>query len=292
MYLNAINNADRKRLKVAVINILEGVLKVFFLYYVYINSITINAEQAILIFMSACITAFLFNIFILSKNLLETFKIKKLLISLVYIKRVVNYGFPISLNSILYWLQNSGDKFLINTLKGPSTLGSYAIVYQYGYTTVMMIFDIINSYITPIVFQKYSENNNRNHKLYVIKVAAICLPLSIIFVSIMYLFKQDIILLVSNKEYLVYANYLPILSICAIFYCYSQLITLINHAEKRVVEVSKKKIQIIFLSIIFYIPMTYYYGINGLLFIIFVSNISLFLTAIYYAFFKKFRYSF
>lgn len=277
MYLNAYQNARRNRIHVAIMNVSEGLIRTLMLLYFYNYAEDVTLDSVLVSYLVSSLVIFIINNYIFSFSQESVLKIKPRSTK-KYTKNILNYGLPITYNSISYWLQTSSDKISISQFQSDYKLGGYSIIYQYGYTTVMLIFDVINSYITPIAFQKYAD---RTHRKYIFSVCFICIILSIIFLSLIYLNAEFLILTLTNQDYLQFSQYLPFISFAGIIFCFSQLLFLIKQAEKDVKELSNRRTLISLLGAFAMFPAAYLYSIDGVIFtMIVVNSMILFVTAL------------
>jgi len=139
--------------------------------------------------------------------------------------RLANIAMPASLWGLVYWLQQSSDKWLIGSYLSFEELGYYSVIYQLGYLPFMIIIGVIIDYLIPIYFSKNPNKGRCENELISksINVSLILLALTLIVVFFSANNVISIINLFSSSNYQFHLNMFPVIQISAALFSIGQV---------------------------------------------------------------------
>lgn len=281
MLISAANNASRLRVKVAAVVISESIFRTALLFGLAKGHLMwgsdINAVMAI--YSMAALLALLVNV-LLSGSCFKGWLLPASFDKKSF-KSIAGYGFPISVNSMVYWLQSGLDKIALGYFGGLALVGKYSIAFQFSYTVIMLGFDVVMSYVTPIVFQKFELGE---HKKYITSVLFLLVPTFMIAPILFYYYAEFIVEIFANKTYFVSSELMVVMVVAAEIYCLTQLISLIKFSQMDSKALSYARSLIIIIGVFLYYPALTYFSISGLVFVLLLANISQLACAIHFSY--------
>lgn len=116
-------------------------------------------------------------------------------------KALVNYTAANSGSRAIKSLINNGDILLLGAMLGPAPVAFYNIAKKLAYMILIFIDPLTNT-IFPQLSMLISDKKFNEVKKMIVRITKILLVPSIVFVIVVYLFREYIILLTYGKEYL------------------------------------------------------------------------------------------
>ncbi len=146
-------------------------------------------------------------------------------------KKLITYILPFLIWGITAWLQLNGEKWIIAGLLSTSDVGIYAVMISLISAMVVFPNNILSEFTTPIIFQNYTDLNDRlkvNLGYTYIRLNMLLVLMISIFAAVLTGFwGRELILLISSQQYAVYADLLPWLCLgTGLFYTGQALATL------------------------------------------------------------------
>ena len=144
-----------------------------------------------------------------------------------YADSMVRYALPISFWGVFAWLQQSSGRFSLGMFGELKDVGYYSVVMQIGYSPMIIVSSFIIVFITPIMNDKlglldvksakYDVKNTISHLAFFVMVVVV---ITAILVDI---YSTDIILLISNKDFIEASEFLSITVVSGGLYGLAQL---------------------------------------------------------------------
>lgn len=120
-------------------------------------------------------------------------------------KWVTAYGF-------FNYIAQEGDNILVGKLLGSSALGIYQMAYKISILPISEVTDVVSKVVFPI-YSRIEDNKRRLIKAFLKSTLVVSL-LTILIGTILYLFTEEIVLLILGKSWLVSV---PVLKVLAIY---------------------------------------------------------------------------
>jgi O-antigen/teichoic acid export membrane protein len=246
-----------------------GVLQVFLsllnltLTIVFVIIFLWGAKGRMISIMGAAIIIAFISIIYLRKDKLLTFRV-----SLVRVKEVYKYGFPLLPHFLAIFLISAADKFVINSKLGIQELGIYAVSFQLA-SCLLLFYDSANKYLLPKLYSELSQNRNRSmvRDLYIYFMM-------IFFVSIVVItIGPNLILLLTSATYLKGIDVFSILVVVHALGAMEQVFLNIILYNKLTKYVSAITIISGVFNLIGLIVLTDSYGITGAAFALLITQI-------------------
>jgi len=170
-------------------------------------------------------------------------------------KRVWIYATPFLIWAVAGWMQLNGEKWIINGILTLKDVGIYAIMMAIVNALVVIPSNVINEFATPIIFQKYADLENIKNMekgyTYIKIIMLLVFILSIISTVVTYFFAEDLILIISSKDYINYWYLLPLLTFGTSLFYLGQTQTILGMALDKPKKYLPPKILIGILAIVF-----------------------------------------
>lgn len=149
-------------------------------------------------------------------------------IDLSVLRVMLKYTIPLVPNSLMWWIMNAGDKYIINYYLGDSANGIYSIAMKVP-TLISMIYNIFMQawQLSAIEEKDSKEYNNFFNNVFVLLSSVIVLLSSVIIISV-----QPIFSLCLAEAYQSSWKYVPFLCIAMIISCFSTFFAVIYVVSK------------------------------------------------------------
>ena len=182
-------------------------------------------------------------------------------------KRIWIYATPFLIWAVTGWMQLNGEKWIINGILSVKEVGIYAIMMAIVNALVILPSNVINEFATPIIFQNYADLGNlKNMKkgyTYIKIIMLLVFALSILSTVVTYFFAEDLIIIISSKEYINYWYLLPLLTFGTGLFYIGQTQTILGMALDKPKKYLFPKILIGILAIVFNLLFIKIFGLNG-----------------------------
>ena len=214
-------------------------------------------------------------------------------------KRIWVYATPFLIWAIAGWLQLNGEKWIINGILSVKEVGVYAIMMAIVNALVIIPTNVINEFATPIIFKNYSDLKNMDDinkgYLYINIIMISVFLLTVFSTTITYFFAEQLITIISTKEYSGYWYLLPLLTFGTGLFYLGQTQTILGLALDKPREYLFPKILVGVLAVLFNLFFIKIFGLNGVAYTIiligflYVIHISLINRKIESEFYKSIK---
>jgi len=166
--------------------------------------------------------------------------------------------YPASFWGIFIWMQQASDKWALQLFSGISDVAKYTVLYQIGYSPVIMLMGILMTLFTPLLYRGEDIHPNLFSRL-------------MIFVSILTLagmgmaelLGEFIMNLVASSEYYELKSFLPLMILAAGLYSGGDLLAVRLMTQIRTMEILLIKIMASMFGLAINFLLAYLYGIKG-----------------------------
>lgn len=263
--------------------IINLVLKLFGLFAVF--RLTITPQSLILLFSLIQLLFCFVELYALKNNGTITCALKVKLADVFSInsaskKQIINYSKNFLIWGLFGWAQTFLDKWVLNHYNGSSTVGIYAVYYQYGFFPFTIFSSIISQYITPIFFSKIDNNQNsfsflRRLLIYsIFFLIVFCISMAVLA----YYIAPFFIRIFTNAHYLEYIHLFPIIVLAGCFYGFGQIITVPLLNSDFVGRIRFPKIATAIIAVILFWILIPIFGFGGILYSLLLSNMFYFFS--------------
>lgn len=126
------------------------------------------------------------------------------------LKKFILFSFPLFVSTNMFYIVDSGDKYVINLFLGLKQSAVYALAYSLAYTIVLITAPVV--YILyPAIAACCNNNKLEEAKVYVKYSYKLFIIFGVPFCFSLTLFARELISLIATKDFLAAAGYLPVL---------------------------------------------------------------------------------
>ncbi len=262
------NILRKRKINTILLSSEKGLIILFFILLLITQSLTLD-NVIIFIFISTLLFTIIKLItlkkLIFNKESLEKIQVNKLQKDMR--KRVWIYATPFLIWAAAGWLQLNGEKWIINGILTVKAVGIYAIMMLIVNALVVIPSNIINEFATPIIFQNYADlknlENTKKGYLYIRIILLLVFVLTVISTIITYYFAEDLIIIISSREYIKYWYLLPLLTFGTGLFYIGQTQTILGMALDKPKKYLFPKLLIGGLSVILNLIFIKAFGLNG-----------------------------
>ncbi len=191
-------------------------------------------------------------------------------------KKIIVYCLPFIFWGWLSWFQFNGERWVVNGFLTMTDVGKYGLSASIVNNSVVLAYGVFIQFLTPSIYDKFSTGNNAEKKkgYGLIKTASLLtFVLFCAFGVLLYVGGEQIIHLLSTKEYVIDALLLFLLTVgLGIFYV-GQTLALVGFALQKPSAYIIPKIVSAILSMAGYIIGCMWIGLFGIVISILVSNV-------------------
>ncbi len=271
-FFNSLLNLIRRRKENSILQTLEKTSLIsallVFIHFNRLNLLNIFIAFSLIAFSFFILKYFFFNKFVSAVN--EQSEENNEKVEKEIKVKVYYYVLPFFIWSVAGWLQMNGEKWIINGYLSVSDVGVYAIMIAIVNALIVLPNNIFSEFITPIIFKQFSDlskKDNMNAGYFYIKlnVAAVSI-VSFVSVILTFSFGKQLILLISNAEYITHYTMLPFLAIGIGMFYVGQAYTLLGLSLNKPKIYLLPKISSGILSIILNILLISNFGLIGVVY--------------------------
>jgi len=203
------------------------------------------------------------------------------------IKTVMIYISPFLIWGIAGWFQLNGEKWIINGVLSVTDVGIYAVMMAIVNALVVIPNNIITEFATPIIFKQFADMNNKENVVtgyYYIKInMLIVLLITGISTLLTFIWGNELITLISSKEYTVYWYILPLLVLGTGLFYTGQAQTMLGLglskpqkyiAPKLIIGIGSLGINFFFVSFFGLTGIAYSILLIGLLYVLYITLVN------------------
>lgn len=142
---------------------------------------------------------------------------------------ILKFSYPFFIWAIFAWIHQSCDRWSLITFYGADVVGAFSVIAQLSVYPIVFGSNFLSTYFLPIAYQRAGELNskaalkNANKILY--GMIGLFVFGTVILFFIFNTYHRQIVLFVSNTDYLRYSYLLPSLTIVWSLYYLGQLLT-------------------------------------------------------------------
>ncbi len=286
-FFNSILNLIRKRKENALLQALERTLMIgVLLLFIWQHNLIL-----LYILFAFSIISFLLaltKIFVFRNNVPST---RKTMILPENQKEIVHtvmvYISPFLIWGAAGWFQMNGEKWIINGVLSVTDVGIYAIMMAVVNALVVIPNNIITEFSTPIIFKQFADMNNKESIMmgytYIKINMVIILIIAITATVLTFFWGEEIIILISSRQYAVYWYVLPFLILGTGLFYTGQAQTLLGMglsqpqkylAPKIIIGVGSLGINYLFISGFGLKGMSYSILLIGLLYVLYITLVN------------------
>ena len=195
-WINTIENARGKRKKYAINIFLESMLRLILILILF-KYVSDKPELLIAALLISTSVIILIKYIKSNKNFCKIDN-KELI-------KINKYSKPYFYFGVASWSSNSADKFIIGYFLTSILLGQHVYLYQFGYSSPIMIVSALMIYLTPKIYSKIIKDNEREcYKSADKLIFIICniILLSGILISVLiYIIQSELLTLIIGVKY-------------------------------------------------------------------------------------------
>lgn len=276
--LNGVQTAARNRNIVAISQ--GSVVWLRFIFGIVLFLFVFKSASFVLLgYLIASILVLLLQLrYFINKNVHDDFELSlKRKESTAWQKRILNYSLPFTYWGLFTWALLSSDKWALQFFGSLKDVGLYSALYQFGFGPLLLLNSFLDQFIAPLVFERISKNvNSREMRKivfwFVFKITGFVLGLMILVSAFLFVFHDSIFSLFVGKNFVASAYLLPYIWLAGTFFCTGQLMTIYIYA----IRTSKALLNIKILNSILGISLNFlgacYWGINGIIIALLITN--------------------
>ena len=283
--LTGMLNALRLRREVAIIQIAEKALQVCILL-VYVFFSTLHFTEVLWAIGTTFFGFMLVRLYILRLHSVQpsTEGIDEYAVLPPQMnKEIAHYMGPFVIWGIFSGLQGNGERWIVQSVLSTSDVGRYGLAFSLISATVIMTYNILSQFFTPLIFESFSAKNEDDHSQgrKMIAIFRWVVVLTVVLFALTYgLLGDSIINLVSTKDYHVGGWFLFTLTMGIGLFYIAQVETIVGLSLRRSNIYLMPKILASTCSIIVYLLGCYYAGLLGTSAAVFLVNFGYLLSVI------------
>jgi O-antigen/teichoic acid export membrane protein len=265
--LNGLQNAARQRAIVAFHGGLDAWIKI--LLALGLMSL-LGMSSAVVVVGYACssllviLSQLIFLRHTISKQLTHVGERKQ------WLRQMWAYSMPFSVWGAFTWAQQVSDRWALEAFSSIEDVGKYAVLFQIGYTPIVLIASLAVNFVGPILYQRSGDGTNRmrNRNVHRLgwKIASISLVLTLFIFSITTFIHEWLLGLLVAAEYRHGSAMLPWLVLAGGLFATGQVLALKLMSELRSAAMTRAKIVTSIIGMVMNLVGCWLAGIQGLVF--------------------------
>jgi O-antigen/teichoic acid export membrane protein len=197
-------------------------------------------------------------------------------------KDIIAYSYPYTIWGITTAIQTSSERWALGLFYSPDKVANYAVINLLGFQSLNILFAMITSFISPLIFQ--ANRNIKSANIIIKKTILLFISITFICASMLYVGGHHAILFISTPKYLI-ENINFLLFISCVSACIFNIAQV--HSLKYMRSLNTKNLIPVhvvssILGIIFNLLFTYNWGIVGLVFSLLISMILKIVIQVFY----------
>ena len=177
------------------------------------------------------------------------------------------FGWPFSTWGLFTWLQQASDRWALQLFATTKEVGQYAVVFQLGYTPIILVTGLLMSLFAPILYQRSGDATDqmRNASVHRIvwSITQVSLSLTTIGFTISLFLHGWLFEWLVAEAFREASYYLPWIILAGGFFATGQVLSLKLMSEIRSRSLLYVKIVTAFLGVLANGLGTWYFGVNG-----------------------------
>jgi O-antigen/teichoic acid export membrane protein len=180
------------------------------------------------------------------------------------------FSWPLHVWGGFTWLHLSSDRWSLQYFGSTDSVGLYAVLFQLGYSPVVLFINMLMSFLGPIFYQRAGNatdhSRNRNVTNFAVFVAITGIVFSILMFFILTKFHSFIFNMFVAAKYGSVSHLLPWMALAGGVYGAGQVVSVNIAALKKSKERIPVKIVSAILGLIFNVLGAYTYGVKGIVY--------------------------
>jgi O-antigen/teichoic acid export membrane protein len=264
--LNAIQNSARQRSVIALHTSLDAGLKILFVFLIY-KYFGRSSENILISYILSLILISISQIYFLKKLYPPVSLVVSKYDSNKLVKKIFKFALPFTTWGIFTWLQQSSDRWALQTYTSTEQVGKYAALYQVGYMPMNMLSGFALTFLAPIFFKISGDSTDLSRKNKVSGMAFKLLLISLLITFTAFIFSlffhQWIFEFLLSKSYRSASYLLPWVIIAGGFFAAGQILNVKIISDMQSNKMIKAKIITSLFGVLFNIFGAYFFGIDG-----------------------------
>lgn len=161
--------------------------------------------------------------------------------SVAILKRIISYGFPVTITSLLVWILAVSDRYIIGYYHGTGAVGIYSIAYNLGAQSIQLIFLALMLASFPVIVQTWNEHGCKSTEELISALLKYYSLLTIPIIAGVIVLGRPILAVFTTDVYIAGYTVLPWVTAALFFLGYSQYVN-------KVWELTEKTSMLIFLN--------------------------------------------
>jgi len=261
---NSMQNLARNRMHVAITGVIDAWLKVLLVGAV-LNYVTASATEVILCYIATSVVILLIQID----------KWKKFHKSLAHAdepplnweKEIWKFSLPASIWGIFVWFQQASDKWALQFFSSTNDVAQYSVLYQIGYTPLIIGIGLLVTMCTPILYRKSKLNDDgsletQDHKIVVFLGLLISIVTAAAFI-LLWLYNAQIMRAITAPAYYISSPFLPWMALSAGLFAFADVLYIKMMGEIRVKEILGVKILASLIGVAYNSLGAYFFSLWG-----------------------------
>ncbi|GLS34423.1 hypothetical protein GCM10010869_00110 [Mesorhizobium tianshanense] len=184
-----------------------------------------------------------------------------------WISRILAYSWPFSAWGSFIWIQQVSDRWSLGFFGSTADVGLYAVLFQLGYTPILMITGVTINFIGPILYVRSGDatspvrNAIVNRIVFWLSVGMFTVSIGCFFLLL--LCHEWIFGLLVAREYRSSSMLLPWVTLASGLFSVGQIISLKSYSEMKPKELLKLKIVTAILGSVLNVVGAYLAGVSG-----------------------------
>ena len=177
------------------------------------------------------------------------------------------YSWPFSAWGVFTWLQLSSDRWALESFATTQEVGQYVVVFQLGYTPIVLVTGLMTSFLGPILYQRsgVATDNNRNVSVHhlawrITGLSLICTALAFLFTLVLH---DWLFLLLVAEPFRASSHYLPWVVLAGGLFAAGQMLALKLMSEMKIGTMTSAKITTALIGILCNILGAWLFGLAG-----------------------------
>jgi O-antigen/teichoic acid export membrane protein len=216
-----INNANRERKNIAISVFTEFFLKILLIFFIY-TFFSINIKNVLMVLTVANLMSMIVMYNKSKKNISISSFSKKY--CKVHFQRIFIFSYPLLIWGIFGWLRDMSNRWYLDYFMDKESVALFAMMGSIALIAPFALQGVIGAFCMPIIYQKENEKKGFTKKLLKILLPVISAVFLMSFL-IVYLFKDFIVVLLTDDKYLSVSWILPWMFLAYSLYVLSMIST-------------------------------------------------------------------
>lgn len=259
--INAAFNGARRRRLVALNSVVDAWLKIA-LAVIAIHAFGPDATAVLIAYAISLILVMLHQVYRLKRLAPECQTIN----GRNWSKEMFLFAWPASVWGIFTWAQLVADRWALQTFYSAAEVGFYSVVLQLGYFPMTLLMGMLGTFLTPIFFQKTSDQQahiDKSQDIVWRRIFFWGIGFSLFSAFIAWLVKGLVFDLLTAQEFRQMAKYLPLMVLAGGIYGTASLLQVRLMSHMKMVYLAKILIASSLLGVAFTVALAASLGISG-----------------------------